>query len=75
MFMSDVLKAKLRKIGSSVGILIPQERLAALDVAVGDEVEIALLKHRNEKDIEKMFGIAKRTKPFVRDKTSREFSC
>ena len=53
--MSDVLKAKLRKIGSSVGILIPQERLAALDVSVGDEVEIALLKHRNEKDIEKMF--------------------
>ena len=73
--MSDVLKAKLRKIGSSVGILIPQERLAALDVGVGDEVEIALLKHRNEKDIEKMFGVAKQAKSFIRDKTSREFSC
>ena len=73
--MSDVLKAKLRKIGSSVGVLIPQERLAALDIGVGDEVEIALLKHRNDKDIEKMFGVAKQAKPFIRDKTSREFSC
>lgn len=73
--MSDVLKAKLRKIGSSVGVLIPQECLASLDVAVGDEIEIALLKHRNEKEIEKMFGFAKGAKPFVRNKTSREFSC
>lgn len=73
--MTDVLKAKLRKIGGSVGILIPQERLEALDVAVGDEIEVALLRHRDEKQVQKMFGIVKHAKPFVRDKTMREFPC
>ncbi len=73
--MTDVLKAKLRKIGSSVGILIPQERLEALEVKVGDEIEVALLKHRDEKQLQKMFGIAKQAKQFIRDKAVREFPC
>ncbi|MBS3068268.1 hypothetical protein J4450_06185 [Candidatus Micrarchaeota archaeon] len=76
--MTDIFKAKLRKIGSSVGVLVPKEQLAALDVEVGDEIDVSLLKHKSreemEKEIEEGFGMAKHfTKPFVRDKKTREF--
>lgn len=75
--MADLFKAKLRKIGGSIGILIPQEQLMALNVAVDDEVEIAVLKHRSyeelRKEAEKSFGIAKGAGPFERDKKVREF--
>ncbi len=73
--MTDLVKAKLRRIGSSVGILIPKEKLESLHVDVGDEIEIAVLKQRDEKELEKMFGIAKGAGSFIRDKTAREFSC
>jgi len=76
--MSDVFSVKLRKIGSSVGVLLPKEQLDALDVDVGDEVDLSLLKHRKPeeimKEIEKSSGIARHFKePFVRDKKTREF--
>lgn len=73
--MPELVKAKLRRIGSSVGVLIPQENIKALGVGVGDEIEVALLRHRSKREIELMFGIAKKAEPFVRDKTTREFSC
>lgn len=75
--MTDLFQAKLRKIGSSVGVLIPKEQLAALEVEAGDEVDIALLKHRSreewEREVNETFGIAKHAGPFVRDKKTREF--
>ena len=76
--MSDVFQTKLRKIGSSVGVLIPKEQLDVLHLGVGDEIEVALLKHRNTKEIlreiERSSGIAKHFKePFVRDKSVRDF--
>ena len=72
--MVDVFRAKLRKIGSSVGILVPKEQMTALEVNIGDEIEVALLKHRDPVVIEEGFGMAKHfTKSFERDKKTREF--
>lgn len=72
--MSDVFRAKLRRIGSSVGVLIPKEQLSTLEVDVGDEIDVALLKHKKMSAIESGFGMAKHfTKPFERDKKTREF--
>ncbi len=74
---NDLFRARLRKIGSSIGILIPKEELDALEVGVGDEVDVALLKHRSKeelaREIDAAFGVAKGAGPFVRDKRSREF--
>lgn len=72
--MPEPFQAKLRKIGTSVGILLPNEQLTAINSSVGDDVEVVLLRHRKTKDIEKGFGMAKDfSKPFERDKKTREF--
>lgn len=72
--MPQPFQAKLRQIGTSVGILLPNEQLNAINSGVGDEIEVVLLRHRNIKDIEKGFGMAKGfSKPFKRDKKTREF--
>ena len=70
--MSELFKAKVRQMGSSAGVLIPQEALIDAGVGVGDEVEIAILLHR--KDFSG-FGMFKQVKgEFIRDKNTRNFS-
>lgn len=72
--MAEVFEAKLRKIGSSVGVLIPREHLKTLRADVGDTVEVGLLKHRNAHEIREGFGMARDFKePFQRDKRTRNF--
>ena len=72
--MSEPFQAKLRRIGTSIGILLPNEQLNAIGSDVGDEVEVVLLRHRKNKDIEKGFGMGKNfSKHFARDKKTREF--
>lgn len=69
----DVFTAKIRKIGSSAGVLIPREQLREAGISVGDDVEIGLLVHRRDDDIDKLFGFARKAGPFERDKKTREF--
>ncbi len=69
--MSDLFKAKIRKVGTSIGVLIPKEIAEQEKIRLGEEVEIGLFKKKRLEDIEKMFGIAKGAKPFVRDRTDR----
>ncbi len=72
--MSKLFSAKLRRVGKSIGFIIPNEQLKELDVKVGDEIKVALLKHNKQEDIERGLGLAKNFKePFERDKTTREF--
>ncbi|MBI5047290.1 hypothetical protein HZC07_06190 [Candidatus Micrarchaeota archaeon] len=72
--MADIFQAKLRKIGSSIGILIPKDRLTEINANIGEEIDLVVIKHRSKKDVEASFGIASHfTKSFERDKTSREF--
>ncbi|MBS3113558.1 hypothetical protein J4448_00490 [Candidatus Woesearchaeota archaeon] len=69
--MSDLFKVKLRKIGTSAGLLVPKGVMEEEKLKVGEEVEVVLFKKKKLEDIEKMFGTAKGAKPFVRDRTDR----
>jgi len=76
--MVEVFRVKLRQIGNSVGLLIPQEQIIAIDMNIGDEVDIALIKPKSKeelmKTVKQTFGIAKNAKDFTRDKDSRAFN-
>ncbi len=67
--MSELFIAKVRKVGSSLGILIPKELADLIKIKEGEEVEIGILKKRKIEQIEKMFGIAEGAKSFKREKT------
>jgi antitoxin component of MazEF toxin-antitoxin module len=72
--MSQVFKAKLRKIGNSYGILIPAEIIEELHVEKGDELVISVattdLDERNRL-LEEIAGVYKGKGPFVREKEDR----
>ena len=68
--MGFTIKTKVRNIGTSAGVIIPQVSLLEAGVAIGDEIEIAILAPK--KDLSG-FGIAKGAKPFRRDKRDRNF--
>ena len=69
--MGELLKLKLRKIGTSFGVIIPQEKLNELDFREGDEISLAILPSKKNFS---GFGIAKNfKKEFTRDKKVREF--
>ena len=72
--MGEVFRSTIRPLGSSACVLIPKEQLDKEGLKIGDKIDVALLKHRNPEAIDNLFGIAKHfTKPFVRDKKTREF--
>jgi len=72
--MGQVFPAKLRRIGTSVGVIVPNEQMKELNVKVGDKVEVALLRHRSPKEIREGLGMAKHFKePFERGRKTREF--
>ena len=69
--MAELFKAKVRKVGSSFGVLIPMEIMTKEYIKEGEEVQLSVLKERKLDTINKFFGIAKGTKPFRRDRTDR----
>jgi antitoxin component of MazEF toxin-antitoxin module len=67
--MGEMFKVKIRRIGTSAGVLIPKEVLDEQNLKIGDEVEVGLvlpLEKRREL-LKKAFGIAKGAKPFERE--------
>ena len=66
-----MFKAKVRRVGTSLGFLIPKEVAEQEKILEGEEVQIGLLKTRKIKEVLKLFGSAKRTKPFMRDREDR----
>ncbi|UCG70912.1 MAG: hypothetical protein JSV09_07925 [Thermoplasmata archaeon] len=72
--MTEVFEAKLRKIGNSLGVIIPSGIIEELGYQKGDIVQIAIPpangNNRNEQ-ILKMAGIYKKKSPFKRDKGDR----
>ncbi len=69
--MAELFKAKVRRVGSSLGVLIPKEIADAEKIKEGEEIEVSLLKQRRLEEVMKAFGIAKGAKPFKRDRTDR----
>ena len=69
--MPELFKAKVRKVGTSLGVLIPKELAKREKIKEGEEVEVGLLKENRLRLIEKAFGIAKGAKSFGRNRTDR----
>lgn len=69
--MPELFKAKVRKVGTSLGVLIPKDIAERQKIKEGEEVEVGLLKARRVGAVLKLFGSAKGTKPFVRDRSDR----
>ena len=69
--MGKVFRAKLRKVGTSVGVLIPKEIISEEKLKIGEEIEVGLMKKKRIELIEKAFGIAKGAGPFERDRRDR----
>ncbi len=68
----EVFEAKIRKVGNSLGILIPKEM--AKGIRTGQKVKVGIYPTDKErlKAIRESFGIARDVKvPFVRDKDDR----
>lgn len=68
--METIFKAKVRRIGSSLGVLIPKQMIENKKIKEGEEIELSLLKRRKEL-ISKAFGIAKGAGPFEREYLDR----
>ena len=69
--MEQIFKVKIRRIGSSVGVLIPKRMIKQNKIKMGDEVEMVLLKKNRIDAIEKAMGIAKGAGPFRRENSDR----
>lgn len=69
--MPKAFKAKIRKVGTSLGILVPKELAESERIKEGEEVEVGLLKRRKVGEVLKLMGTAKGAKPFERDRIDR----
>jgi len=69
--MPGVFKTKVRKVGTSLGVLIPKELVGRQKIREGEEVEIGLLKQRLLEEVLKLIGTSKGTKPFKRERIDR----
>ncbi|MBI2144836.1 AbrB/MazE/SpoVT family DNA-binding domain-containing protein [Candidatus Woesearchaeota archaeon] len=69
--MAELFKAKVRKVGTSYGVLIPMEVVTQEKIREGDEIEVSILKERKLEAIRRLFGSAKGTEPFERDREDR----
>ena len=70
--MARLFKVKVRKVGTSLGVLIPKELVSEEKLREGEEIEIGILKENRLKLLEKAFGAAKGAKPFERERPERE---
>lgn len=69
--LPGMFKAKVRRVGTSLGFLIPKEVAEQEKIREGEEVKVGILKERNLEDVLKLFGTAKGAKPFEREKEDR----
>jgi antitoxin component of MazEF toxin-antitoxin module len=78
--MPETFRAKVRNVGTSLGVLIPKEIVKNENIETGDEVEVSLFKPLPEelrkKLIEEAFGMFKKMKKgklpkFERDRRDR----
>jgi hypothetical protein len=75
--MPETFKAKVRSVGTSLGILIPKEVVAKEKIRMGEVVDVNLLRWRSKKETEeavsRLFGSAGGAKPFRREHINRVF--
>ena len=71
MYVTRTFKAKVRSVGTSLGVLIPKEIAEEEKVKKGMEVEVSVVR-RDLRSVMKLFGIAKDADKFERDHAERE---
>lgn len=66
-------KAKLRRVGSSVGLLVPRGALEGMRARVGDTVEVAVMPTARERRarLEALIGSVPHLGPFRRERRDR----
>ena len=70
--MAEMFKVKVRKVGDSLGFLIPKEIADREDKKEGEEVNVSVLKRKKlEALLKKVRGSAKGAGPFERDREDR----
>lgn len=69
--MSELFKAKVRRVGTSLGILIPKGIAEQEKIKIGEEIQLTISKQRRLEEIWKLIGTAKGTKSFARDRIDR----
>jgi putative transposon-encoded protein len=70
--MQSLFESKVRRVGSSLGLLIPKEVAELQHLSEGKRVTVVILK-RDLRAIDELFGIAKGARPFVREHDDRQF--
>ncbi len=69
--MAELIEAKIRRVGTSLGVLIPMDVATRERIAEGENIEIAIIK-RNSKLLSEAFGSAKNARfKFKRDMADR----
>ena len=67
----EMFNVKVRKVGSSFGILIPKVLAEKERIKEGEEIEVSFAKKRNIETLFKLMGSAKSADEFERDRTDR----
>jgi len=71
--MPETFKAKVRSVGTSLGVLIPKDVTIREKINSGEEVEVTLLKTnaKNIKELLRLFGSARGASSFKREHRDR----
>ena len=70
--MAELFKAKVRKVGTSFGVLIPMDIIAKEEIKEGEEVELSIVRRKKlDALLKKLWGSAKGAGPFERDREDR----
>ncbi len=70
--MAEMFKAKIRKVGTSFGVLIPMDIITKENIKEGEEVELSIIRRKKlDALLEKLWGSAKGAGPFERDREDR----
>lgn len=71
--MTKTFEGRIRRVGNSVGVIIPNEILKESGAREGDKIGVALVipEHHRRKVLERIAGIDQGASGFARDKRSR----
>lgn len=69
--MGQVFKAKTRRIGNSIGVLIPKKITEKEEIKAGETIMVSLHGKETVKLIEEAFGMSKGAKGFIREHKDR----
>ena len=69
--MPEIFTVKVRKVGTSLGVLIPKEIVEGEGIKEGEDVEISLIKRKRLQEVLELFGTAGHSAHFERERVER----